>query len=145
MSAAERAVARVDVGAIERNCAPTLRTLLTGGAELCAVVKADGYGHGAIWAAKAALAGGASWLAVATAAEAEDLRRHGIAERILVMGALTLEEQRIAAEADADVVAWTRTSKASGCTSSSTPAWAGWAPRTSTRRCAWPNRGRWWA
>ena len=106
MSAAERAVARVDVGAIERNCAH-LRTLLTGGAELCAVVKADGYGHGAIWAAKAALAGGASWLAVATAAEAEDLRRHGIAERILVMGALTLEEQRIAAEADADVVAWT--------------------------------------
>ncbi len=106
MSAAERAVARVDIGAIERNCAH-LRTLLTGSAELCAVVKADGYGHGAIWAAKAALAGGASWLAVATAAEAEDLRRHGIAERILVMGALTREEQRIAAEARADVVAWT--------------------------------------
>ena len=106
MSAAERAVARVDIGAIERNCAH-LRTLLTGAAELCAVVKADGYGHGAIWAAKAALAGGASWLAVATAAEAEDLRRHGIAERILVMGALTREEQRIAAEAQADVVAWT--------------------------------------
>jgi alanine racemase len=106
VSAPERAVARVDVGAIERNCAH-LRTLLTGGADLCAVVKADGYGHGATWAAKAALAGGASWLAVATAAEAEDLRRHGIAERILVMGALTLEEQRIAAEAGADVVAWT--------------------------------------
>ena len=106
MSAAERALARVDVGAIERNCAH-LRTLLTGPVELCAVVKADGYGHGAIWAAKAALAGGASWLAVATAAEAEDLRRHGITERILVMGALTREEQRIAAEAQADVVAWT--------------------------------------
>jgi alanine racemase len=106
VSAAERAVARVDLGAIERKCAH-LRTLLTGGVELCAVVKAEGYGHGATWAAKAALAGGATWLAVATAAEAEDLRRHGIAERILVMGALTREEQRLAAEAQADVVAWT--------------------------------------
>jgi alanine racemase len=101
----ERALARVDLGAIERNCA-RLRSLLSGGAELCAVVKADGYGHGAVWAAKAALDGGASWLAVATAAEAEDLRRHGIAGRILVMGALTSEEARTALEADADVVAW---------------------------------------
>ena len=106
MSAPERAVARVDVGAIERNCAH-LRTLLTDGAELCAVVKADAYGHGTIWAAKAALSGGATWLAVATATEAEDLRRHGIGERILVMGALTREDQRVALEAEADVVAWT--------------------------------------
>jgi alanine racemase len=43
---------------------------------------------------------------VATAAEAEDLRRHGIPGRILVMGALTREELRTALEADADVVAW---------------------------------------
>jgi alanine racemase len=102
----ERALARVDVGAIERNCRH-LQTLLTGGAELCAVVKAHGYGHGAVWAARAALAGGADWLAVASAAEAEDLRRHGIAGPILVMGALTGEEARVALEADADVVAWT--------------------------------------
>ena len=106
MSAPERALARVDLGAIERNCVH-LRTLLVNGAELCAVVKSDGYGHGAVWAAKAALAGGAGWLAVATAAEAVDLRRHGVGERILVMGALTREEQRLAREADADVVAWT--------------------------------------
>ena len=70
MSAPERALARIDLGAIERNCAH-LRSLLADRAELCAVVKADGYGHGAVWAAKAALAGGASWLAVATAGEAE--------------------------------------------------------------------------
>jgi len=101
----ERALARIDVGAIERNCAQ-LRSLLTGNAELCAVVKADGYGHGAVWAARAALAGGASWLGVATAAEAEDLRRHGLPGPILVMGALTPEEMRTALEADADVVAW---------------------------------------
>ncbi|HEX2234600.1 MAG TPA: alanine racemase [Thermoleophilaceae bacterium] len=105
MSAPERAVARIDLGAIERNCA-RLRGLLSEGAELCAVVKADGYGHGAVWSAKAALQGGASWLAVATAAEAEDLRRHGIAGRVLVMGALTHDELRTAVEADADVVAW---------------------------------------
>ena len=47
---------------------------LEGGAELCAVVKADGYGHGAAECAAAALAGGASRLAVATAAEAAALR-----------------------------------------------------------------------
>ena len=101
----ERALARVDVGAIERNCAH-LRSLLIGDAELCAVVKADGYGHGAAWAARAAVAGGASWLGVATAAEAEDLRRHGLAGPILVMGALTPDDVRTALEADADVVAW---------------------------------------
>ena len=106
MSAPERALARIDLGAIERNCAH-LCSLLADRAELCAVVKADGYGHGAVWAAKAALAGGASWLAVATAGEAEDLRRHGVGGRVLVMGALTREDQRLAREAEADVVAWT--------------------------------------
>jgi alanine racemase len=100
----ERALARIDVGAIERNCAHL--KALAGDAELCAVVKADGYGHGAVWAARAALAGGATWLAVATAAEAEDLRRHGLPGPILVMGALTPEEARTALEADADIVAW---------------------------------------
>jgi alanine racemase len=106
VSAPERALARIDLGAIERNCAH-LRSMLADRAELCAVVKADGYGHDAVWAAKAALAGGASWLAVATAGEAEDLRRHGVGGRVLVMGALTREDQRLAREADADVVAWT--------------------------------------
>jgi alanine racemase len=107
VSAPERALARIDLGAIERNCAH-LVSLLSGDARLCAVVKADGYGHGAVWAAKAALEGGAAWLAVATAAEAEDLRRHGLDCRILVMGALTREELRTAVEAEADVVAWSR-------------------------------------
>ncbi len=103
--APERALARIDLGAVERNCA-RLRSLLGEGVQLCAVVKADGYGHGDVWCAKAALAGGASWLAVATAGEAAELRRHGISDRILVMGALTGEETRLALEADADVVAW---------------------------------------
>jgi len=104
--AVERALARIDLGAIERNCVH-LRSLLGNGAELCAVVKADGYGHGAQWCARAALTGGATWLAVATANEAAELRRHGLESRILVMGALTPEDVGTALEAGAEVVAWT--------------------------------------
>ena len=62
---------RVRPAAIEANAA-CLAALAPGGA-LCAVVKAGGYGHGAVTAAVAARAGGASWLAVATAAEAAEL------------------------------------------------------------------------
>jgi alanine racemase len=101
----QRAEARVDVGAIERNCA-RLREELRGGAALCAVVKADGYGHGAAPAARAALAGGASWLAVATALEAAALREAGIGARVLIMGALSDGELDVALAADADIVAW---------------------------------------
>jgi alanine racemase len=101
-----RALARVNVAAIERNVAH-LRAQLTGGASLCAVVKADGYGHGAVAAARAALAGGASWLAVATAEEAAELRAAGLADvPILVMGAISDEELPVALAAGADVVAW---------------------------------------
>jgi alanine racemase len=98
VSAVERALAQIDLGAIERNAARLPKPL-------CAVVKADGYGHGPV--AEAALAGGASWLAVATAQEATDLRRHGTDAPILVMGALTPDELRTAIQAQADVVAWT--------------------------------------
>ena len=104
--APERALARVDLGAIERNCA-RLRSGLADGAELCVVVKADGYGHGAVPSARAALAGGATWLAVATAAEAAELRVAGIDARLLVMGALTPHDLEVALAANADVVAWT--------------------------------------
>jgi alanine racemase len=103
---AMRARASVNVAAIERNCA-RLREELNSGAVLCAVVKADGYGHGAAQSAAAALAGGAGWLAVATAQEACELRDAGFLEPpILVMGALTLAELREALAADADVVVW---------------------------------------
>jgi alanine racemase len=47
-----RALARVDLGAIERNCAHL--AAVAAPARLCAVVKADGYGHGAVPAARAA-------------------------------------------------------------------------------------------
>jgi alanine racemase len=75
-------------------------------AALCAVVKADGYGHGAVPSARAALAGGATWLAVAAAGEAAELRDAGLHAPILVMGALSPSELDVALGADADVVAW---------------------------------------
>ncbi|HEX3451664.1 MAG TPA: alanine racemase [Solirubrobacteraceae bacterium] len=101
-----RAQASVNVAAIERNCA-RLRSELREGAELCAVVKADGYGHGSVRSAHAALAGGATWLAVATAGEACELRDAGVGTTpILVMGALSAGELRDALGAEADVVVW---------------------------------------
>ena len=100
-----RALARVNVAAIERNVG-RLRRELRAGTELCAVVKADGYGHGALPAARAALAGGATWLAVATANEAAHLRATGVDGPLLVLGALSPEELDVALSARADVVAW---------------------------------------
>lgn len=66
---------RVDLDAIASNVA-ALRAGTR--AEIMAAVKADGYGHGMVPAARAALAGGASWLGVATLAEALELRAAGI-------------------------------------------------------------------
>ncbi len=87
-----RAQARVNVAAIERNCA-RMRSQLRDGVELCVVVKADGYGHGAVRSARAALAGGASWLAVAGSQEARELREADVGDvRVLVMGALSPAE-----------------------------------------------------
>ena len=99
-----RAVARVNLAAIERNCARLARAAAP--ARLCAVVKANGYGHGAVPAARAAQAGGAEGLAVATAAEAAELRSAGLEGPVLVMGALSGEEIGVALDASADVVAW---------------------------------------
>lgn len=101
-----RALARVNLAAIERNAGHLLAGL-AGGAKLCAVVKADASGHGAVRAARAALAGGASMLAVATANEAAELRAAGISEAILVMGALSSEELPVALQAGAELTAWT--------------------------------------
>jgi alanine racemase len=100
-----RALARVNLAAIERNVA-RLRRELAPATGLCAVVKADGYGHGAVPAARAALAGGARSVAVAAAGEAAALRAAGIDAPILVMGALSPPELDVALGARADVVAW---------------------------------------
>jgi alanine racemase len=102
----ERAIARIDLGALRANC-ERLRAEL-GEARLCAVVKADGYGHGAVACAEAAVAGGASALAVATAGEAAQLAEAGLVElELLTLGALTDEEVDVALGADSDVALWT--------------------------------------
>jgi alanine racemase len=74
----------IDLGAVRRN----VRRLLAArdGSELWAVVKANGYGHGAADVAGAALGAGASALCVATVAEAIELRREFPAARIVVLG-----------------------------------------------------------
>ena len=61
-----------------------------------AVVKADGYGHGAVPAAAAALEAGASWLGVAAAEEGVELRHAGIDAPILVLGASTPSQVEMA-------------------------------------------------
>jgi len=82
-----RSEVTIDTGAIRRNAATLVRAL--GRAELWAVVKADGYGHGALDAARAVLAGGATVLCVATVAEALELRRALPEPRLLVLGPAT--------------------------------------------------------
>jgi alanine racemase len=77
----QHVVARVDLGAIRANVA-ALRAATS--AEVLAVVKADGYGHGLLPAARAAVAGGATWLGTALLDEALALRAAGItAPRVL--------------------------------------------------------------
>lgn len=76
----------VDLGAIRDNVGSLVRTASPSagtGAQVLAVVKADGYGHGLVPAARAALAGGATWLGTAQLAEALALRAAGISSRIL--------------------------------------------------------------
>ena len=100
-----RALARIDLGAVQANCA-RLKSTLREGAELCVVVKADGYGHGADCCASAALAGGASRLAVATAAEAAQIGRRLPHVPLLTMGALTPEDVDVALSAGSELAVW---------------------------------------
>jgi alanine racemase len=100
-----RALARIDFGAVERNCA-RLKSELREGAELCAVVKADGYGHGADGCVTAALAGGATRLAVATGAEAAQVGRRFPQIPLLTMGALSPGDVEDALAAGSEVAIW---------------------------------------
>jgi len=101
----QRAVAEVDLEAIRHNVRRLMRDLPEGAVH-CAVVKADGYGHGAVPVARAALEAGATWLGVATAAEARELRAAGLTTPVLIFGPLTGADLADAAEAGAEAVAW---------------------------------------
>jgi alanine racemase len=89
--------AEVDLGAASANCARILAHV-PAGSRLLAVVKAGGYGHGAVPVARAALEGGATGLAVATLEEAHGLGGLVRTEDILVMGGLTLDLAPAAAD-----------------------------------------------
>jgi alanine racemase len=92
----------VDLGALRRNVRTLLRA--AGGAELWAVVKANGYGHGMVDAAGAALGAGASAVCVATIPEGLALRNEFRVERILVLGpASSSREIAHAREADLEL------------------------------------------
>ncbi|MCX5232886.1 alanine racemase [Streptomyces sp. NBC_00233] len=74
-----RAYAEIDLDAVRHNVR-VLRAGIAPHVQLMAVVKADGYGHGALRCARAALAAGASWLGTATPHEALALRSAGITD-----------------------------------------------------------------
>ncbi len=89
----QRAWIEIKPEAIEANVLEIRRHLLPSNCSLMAVVKADGYGHGALTVAKAALKGGAANLGVATLQEGLDLRQAGISAPILLLGNLTNSQE----------------------------------------------------
>ncbi|MGG1572670.1 alanine racemase [Fictibacillus sp. NRS-1165] len=89
--------AEVDLSCIRDNIR-SFSGLLADGTEIMAVVKADGYGHGALPVALASLDAGASYLAVALLDEALSLRQQGIEAPILVLGRTRPEDAPLAAE-----------------------------------------------
>ena len=91
-----RAWVEIDLKAIGANVAQ-LRAQLQPTTALMAIVKADGYGHGAAPVAQAALMAGATWLGVATVWEGVELRRAGIHAPILVLEAISDHDRAITA------------------------------------------------
>jgi alanine racemase len=92
-----RSLVTIDLGAIREN-ARTLAAMQRP-SELWAVVKADGYGHGAIDVSRAALEGGATALCVATVGEAVPLREALATARIVVLGPTAADEVAVARRA----------------------------------------------
>jgi alanine racemase len=91
----------IDLGALRRNARTLLRAL--DGAALWAVVKANGYGHGAVDVSRAALEAGASALCVATMPEALELRGALPDARILCMSPVEPDDVRAARDAGVEL------------------------------------------
>lgn len=102
-----RAVATINLSALQGNVEQLYQHNLVAKTKLCAVIKADGYGHGIERVARAALLGGADQLAVATFAEAKQLRSAGVHASILLLGPLTAEELLQALTLNVETIAWT--------------------------------------
>src|SRR5215475_12250639 len=73
--------ALIDLDAIQANVSALCKHV--GGAQVMAVVKSDGYGHGMLETARSAVAGGATWLGVVHLAEAIELRKAGFSVPVL--------------------------------------------------------------
>ena len=146
------ACAVVDLDAIAANVAAL--GARAGAAGVMAVVKADGYGHGLVPAARAALAGGAAWLGVAQLAEALALRAAGVTAPVLAW--LTVPGRRASrtpSRAGVDIGVSARLGRSTrssrrparpaarpGSTSRSTPGWPAAAPpRPTARTCSTPR------
>ena len=71
-----------------------IKKQLAAGVKLCAVVKANAYGHGAVAAARVAVEEGAEYLAVATLSEGIELRQAGFTTPILVLGLVMPEDSK---------------------------------------------------
>jgi alanine racemase len=97
-----RTTARIDLDAIRDNVA-VLVERAAGGAQVMAVVKADGYGHGLVPSARAAVAGGAAWLGVAFLEEALAVRTGGIDAPLLAWLVTPGEDLTPAIAADVDL------------------------------------------
>ena len=100
-----RAWADIDLEAIGHNVRTLRREVAP--ARFCAVVKADGYGHGAVRVAQAALAAGADWLAVAQIPEAAALRGAGIDAPLLVLSEPRADEIDVAVGLEARLTVYT--------------------------------------
>jgi alanine racemase len=109
--------ATVDLDAIEHNVR-VLRAHVAPAA-LCAVVKANAYGHGAVPVARAALAGGAEWLAVAFVDEGRELRAAGITAPMLVLSEPRPAEMVEARAAGLRVTVYSATGIAAAATAAS--------------------------
>ena len=87
----QRAVAKIDLAALSHNVGE-IRRLVGSDVRLCAVVKTDAYGHGAVPISRHLVRCGVDSLAVASVEEATELREAGISGKILVFGAASAAE-----------------------------------------------------
>jgi alanine racemase len=97
-----RTEARIDLRAIRDNVAALVDRAATG-ARVMAVVKADGYGHGLVPSARAAVEGGAAWLGVAFLEEALAVRAAGLDVPVLAWLTTPGEDRAAAVAADVDL------------------------------------------
>ncbi|MFD9540621.1 alanine racemase [Streptomyces sp. NPDC060022] len=122
-TASLRARAEIDLAAVRANVR-ALRARASG-AQLMAVVKSDGYGHGAVPCARAAIEAGATWLGTATPQEALALRAAGIGGRVMCWLWTPGGPWREAIEADIDVSVsglWALTEVVAAATEAGIPA-----------------------